>query len=514
MKARQENGAVIYLRVSTEEQANGPLNLSNQEQRCRNFCAQSGLSVVQLFTDPGVSGRSAARPEFQQMLRFCKDNRRDVSYVVVQDLSRFARNTRDQADAIVELERHGVHVRSVYEPHVDETAAGKLAANMLGAFNQYFSDSLSEKMKDRMRASVAAGRFPWRAPIGYKNVGGKVGPNIVPDPERAQFIQQAFDLIATGLHKRTKVLHILTRDGLRTASGKPLSPQTFQAVLRNSLYCGWVTVPSAEGFEPVRGLHEPIVSEELFYEVQRVLSGKKPTAAPKRKHNPALPLKCFVKCEVCGTPLTGGFAKGRTKKYARYWCRKKNCRAVKLSKEQLESDFVAMLGRLRPDPDSVSAFPKIAAKIWAQKQGDNEKAAKKLAVRLGDQKKLKADLLKAKLRGEVSHADYMEANAEYTAELSATEAEIKALSSDRATEDAFIRFAELQLMDIAGAWQLAGSEQRQRVQNLLFADGLPYSPKSGVLNPPKSCLFSVLEQIAAPNGLLASPTGFEPVLPP
>ena len=195
MKKEQENGAVVYLRVSTDEQASGPLNLSNQEQRCRGFCEQNGLSVVHLFTDPGISGRSASRPEFQQMLKFCKEHCRDVFYVVVQDLSRFARNTKDQADAIVELEKHGVHVRSVYEPNVDETAAGKLAANMLGAFNQYFSDSLSEKMKDRMRASVAAGRFPWRAPIGYKNVGGKIGPNIVPDDDKARFIRKAFEFI-------------------------------------------------------------------------------------------------------------------------------------------------------------------------------------------------------------------------------------------------------------------------------------------------------------------------------
>ena len=76
-----------------------------------------------------------------------------------------------------------------------------------------------------------------------------------------------------------------------------------------------------------------------------------------------------------------------------------------------------MLGRLRPDADSVLAFPKIAAKVWAQKQGDNEKTAKRLAVRLEEQKKLKAELLKAKLRGEVSQADYIQANAEYAEEL-------------------------------------------------------------------------------------------------
>jgi hypothetical protein len=48
---------------------------------------------------------------------------------------------------------------SVYEQDVDGTAAGKMAANIHGTFNQYFSDALSEKMTDRMRASVLAGRL-------------------------------------------------------------------------------------------------------------------------------------------------------------------------------------------------------------------------------------------------------------------------------------------------------------------------------------------------------------------
>jgi hypothetical protein len=80
--------------------------------------------------------------------------------------------------------------------------------------------------------------------------------------------------------------------------------------------------------------------------------------------------------------------------------------------------------------------------------------------------------------------------------------------------DVFVRFAELLLMDIARAWQIAKPEQRQRVQNLLFHDGLQYSPESGILNRSKSCLFTALEQLSDKNGLLASPTGFEPVLPP
>lgn len=53
MKKGQGNGAVLYIRVSTDEQANGPLNLSNQEQRCRDYCNRNGLTVVEVFIDPG-----------------------------------------------------------------------------------------------------------------------------------------------------------------------------------------------------------------------------------------------------------------------------------------------------------------------------------------------------------------------------------------------------------------------------------------------------------------------------
>src|SRR5271168_1708062 len=176
-KKGQGNGAVLYLRVSTSEQAVGPLNLINQEKRCRELCKQRGWEVIEVFVDPGESARSADRPEFQRMLTFCKGHRHKIGYVVVQDLSRFARNLQDQAQTMADLLRNGILVRSANETNVDETASGKLAASIVGGFNEYFSNSLSEKMKDRTRDSVLAGRFPWRAPVGYRNIGGKVGPN-------------------------------------------------------------------------------------------------------------------------------------------------------------------------------------------------------------------------------------------------------------------------------------------------------------------------------------------------
>ena len=67
---KQQENAVIYVRVSTEEQADDALNLVNQENRCRSYCQQRGLTVVEAFIDAGASARSSDRPEFQRMLTF------------------------------------------------------------------------------------------------------------------------------------------------------------------------------------------------------------------------------------------------------------------------------------------------------------------------------------------------------------------------------------------------------------------------------------------------------------
>ena len=68
--------------------------------------------------------------------------------------------------------------------------------NMLGVVNQFYSDSLSERIRYRMRAGVQEGRWLWLAPIGYLNgTNGTSGLQI--DPQRAALVRQAFEWSAT-----------------------------------------------------------------------------------------------------------------------------------------------------------------------------------------------------------------------------------------------------------------------------------------------------------------------------
>ena len=134
----------------------------------------------------------------------------------------------------------------------------------------------------------------------------------------------------------------------------------------------------------------------------------------------------------------------------------------------------------------------------------------RLLKRLEEQKKLKFQLLKMRMQGELSSEEFEQAKADLDDEMYGIEEQLRAVTSRRDSADSFVRFAELQLVDIANAWRIAEPEQRQRVQNLLFDGGLDYSPELGILNRSNSSLYSVLEAMNSENGLLVGPEGFEP----
>jgi hypothetical protein len=181
-----------------------------------------------------------------------------------------------------------------------------------------------------------------------------------------------------------------------------------------------------------------------------------------------------------------------------------------VAKHDMESAFETMLARLCPAPEVLAGVPAMAAQVWQEQQGSVEKQKRKLTAKLEEQKKLKSELLRAKLKGEVEQADYEQANVEFTRDMAETERALRALDSAQANADAFRRFSELRLLDVGVAWSMATPEERVRVRNFLFQDGLTYLPDSGISNTSNSCLYTLLEAMTAENAGMAAPQGFEP----
>jgi DNA invertase Pin-like site-specific DNA recombinase len=125
-------GAVIYVRVSTKEQTEN-LSLPTQLRACEEYCRRQGYEVLERFHEEGESAKSTDRSQLQNLLTYCRLNKGRVHFVVVFNLTRFARDKYDHFALRSHLQSLGISLRSATEP-IDDTSTGKLMEGVLAAF--------------------------------------------------------------------------------------------------------------------------------------------------------------------------------------------------------------------------------------------------------------------------------------------------------------------------------------------------------------------------------------------
>ena len=123
--------AVIYLRVSTKEQAEEGYSIPAQAEACRRFVADQGWDLADEYVERGESARTADRPQLQAMLaRLAEDP--SIDCLVVHKLDRLARNLEDHAAIRAALRKAGVQLHSVTES-LEDSASGKLVEGILAS---------------------------------------------------------------------------------------------------------------------------------------------------------------------------------------------------------------------------------------------------------------------------------------------------------------------------------------------------------------------------------------------
>src|SRR5256884_4653145 len=197
-------GAVIYVRVSTKEQTEN-LSLPTQLRACEEYCRRQGYEILERFHEEGESAKSPDRSQLQNLLTFCRLNKGRVHFVVVFNLTRFARDKYDHFALRSHLQSLGISLRSATEP-IDDTSTGKLMEGVLAAFAQFDNDVRSDRTRAGMRAALELGRWTFLAPIGYLNTPRWSGKSLVPDPERAHLVKLAFEDLATGRYTKQEVI--------------------------------------------------------------------------------------------------------------------------------------------------------------------------------------------------------------------------------------------------------------------------------------------------------------------
>lgn len=254
--------ALIYCRVSTEEQAEKGFSLDAQENLCCSFAQQNDYKVVGVFRDEGKSGTTLQRPALKDLLTKCQEDK-DIDAVIIQETDRLARNTQDHLTIKTLLHKAAVRLISVNQPMLDDSPEGKMVDTILASVNQFQSDLNSRKTRKGLQQKFDEGWWPGWAPLGYINVSmdqriddRRARKIVKKDPESWELLQKGFQLYLTGKYSADQIRDLLYAKGFKSKTGKKMPHSTMAHILNNPFYAGLMRWNGQEKM----GKHPPMIT--------------------------------------------------------------------------------------------------------------------------------------------------------------------------------------------------------------------------------------------------------------
>ena len=389
---------------------------------------------------------------------------------------------------------------------IDDTSTGKFMEHVLAAVAELDNNIRTERTVKGMHQRLKDGRWTFPPPLGYLAARDATGAKtIIPDERSAPLITKAFEEFATGLHTREQVLRKVTQLGLQTKKGKSLSSQTFSQTLRKQVYAGRIVVP--EWNIDVAGKFQPLVSQPIFDRVQAILSGRIAAITPRARSHADFPLRGFAKCGYCTEALTGSWSKGRNRYYAYYHCQD-GC--IRVTKDAMEEEFCDFLRRLQPNIGYMRLYREIVRDVWHKKQGNSQKVQGAVSRKIAELRENKTKLEEAFVYQKAIEADtYKEMRAKLTEDLTLAEIELREAKAEEIEVETILDYAEMVLTNASNLWKAAPVAQKQRLQQVLFPEGVTYS--EGSYRTAVTCLlFNGMETKTVGKECLVALPGIEP----
>lgn len=299
--------AIIYIRVSTDEQADKGYSLKHQEEYLIKYCEIQSIQVVEIFRED-YSAKTFNRPEFNRLLKKLKDKKLRADLIIFSKWDRFSRNAPDAYAMIKTLHGFGIEPQAVEQPLDMSVPENKIMLAFYLAAPEVENDRRALNVIMGMRRAKKEGRWMSTAPRGYDNKTDEFGRKYIAPNKYAPIIKWAFEKLATGCYSIEDLRRQCGEQGFN------FKKSTFYEIFKSHAYYGKILIPAYKNEEEqlVQGNHEPIISEELFQKVQEALK-------PKRfKHTyticlrPEIPLRGFLNCPQCGKKLSGSGSTGKS----------------------------------------------------------------------------------------------------------------------------------------------------------------------------------------------------------
>lgn len=225
----------------------------------------------------------------------------------------------------------------------------------------------------------------------------------MPKEPEAEIIKWVFSQVTQNDHKISEISKIANEKGLLC------SRSYFFRILRNPIYCGIISVKlNSNERQMIKGLHEPLISEALFDQVQSVINTKRKTTAKRDDLKEMFFLRGFLTCPVCGRKLTGSFSKGKQNRYPYYHCDNR-CK-IRIGAVLLNDSYQNKLQELILADNTMELFKNIledqniktqkASYLYAQQLVDRKIKGEKLTLSRG-RKLFIAEILKIDVYNEL-----------------------------------------------------------------------------------------------------------------
>ena len=472
------------------------------------YCDANGFLIDKVFREEGESAKSTDRTQLQSMLTYLAKcaKKEGITHLVISRVDRLSRQAGDYALLRASMARAGVTVVSVHE-NFDNSPAGRLNENLLASFAQFDNDVRSEKTTAGMKAAIAKGYWVWKPPVGYKR---GVTPNhreLIRDDPAANFVIEAFERVASG-EVPAHVHRSLVDAGMTAKGSKRLSKKTFHKMLRNPIYVGKIVVGPWD--IDTTGVHEALISQELFDRVQGILNPGKVSPKQRQTMSPDFPLRNYAQCGSCGTPLTASWSRGNGGKFGYYRCYNRMCGKTSVRKEIIETAFVEVLSEMTLSSNQLQLLEKVVRATWASRFGALEKDEQRLRSKLDSLVQKSDAILDAYVEGVIDAETYQAREAKLKTEINSVRLQLASLPRLNFDVEEVLVFAKKLLADLPGYWNHLEPMQRPSFVRAFMPTGVSYA--NGVVRTNETPWFvTSISGATTSMSTLAVPTGFEPV---
>ena len=495
--------AIIYVRVSTTEQAEFGYSLKAQEQLCREYAQRNNYNVSKVFIEKGESAKTTNRTELKNLLSYIKVIKNKVNALIIYKIDRLSRDMFDSLTIRLMLKQLKIELKSVTEPF-DDSPHGIFIANFFSSMAQLNNDVRSERTKLGMAEAIKEGRWLWNAPLGYSFEYLNQKSYLVPN-DKADIVINIFNDFVSG-KKQFEIIEKLKLSGIN------LTRQHLNNILRNYLYIGKLKTKLAD--EIITGLHTPLINEVTFYKAQDILN-------PKRNktygftYSDEFPLKRFLKCPYCNKYLAGSYSKGRHKKYPYYHCTTKGCSFKAVRTDYLEYLFLQYLKSYEMKKDVIDKIFNNLKTHLENVQQDNKNIIFNIKRDIAALESNRDKIEKLVIEGTFDKGTYLRNRDEVEKQIISKKIQLEDYENGLLDVSGLIEYGKRFVYNLSSLWLNLETAQKRGFQEILFPEGLSLENgefRTATISPILSLIKAQNEALIGCQATLAGEGGFEPKL--